>query len=68
MFTKNEGKLDRIGRVIVGALLILGFFLSRDAAYGWLYLIGLVPFVTGLIGTCPIYSIFGVSTCKIEND
>jgi hypothetical protein len=29
---------------------------------GW-GLVGLVPLVTGLAGTCPLYSIFGLSTC-----
>ena len=66
MFKTNEGSIDRILRVVIGAALILGFFLNRDGAYSWLYLIGIVPLVTGLIGTCPLYSIFGISTCKMK--
>ena len=27
-------------------------------------LIGIVPLVTGLAGNCPVYSIFGWSTCQ----
>ena len=37
-----------------------------DAAYRWLYLIGIVPLVTGLMGSCPAYSILGMSTCKMK--
>lgn len=67
MFKTNEGKIDRILRVVVGAALILGFFLNMDGAYSWLYLLGIIPLVTGLVGTCPIYSILGINTCKLKN-
>jgi len=33
----------------------------------WWGLIGLVPLVTGLIGTCPVYSILGINTCPMKN-
>jgi hypothetical protein len=29
-------------------------------------LIGIVPLLTGLLGTCPLYSILGVSTCPMK--
>lgn len=66
MFKTNEGKLDRIIRVVVGAALILGYFMNGDGAYSWLYLLGIIPLVTGLIGSCPLYTIFGISTCPIK--
>ena len=28
-------------------------------------LIGLVPLLTGLAGSCPLYSLFGLNTCNI---
>jgi len=56
----NEGGLDRILRIIVGlALIAYAFFGAQPIAY-----IGVIPLVTGLIGTCPLYSIFKISTCK----
>lgn len=64
MLTKNVGQVDRILRIIVGLALIAGFFLNRDGAYSWLYLIGIVPLVTGLMSSCPAYSILGIRTCK----
>ncbi len=64
MFTTNEGSIDRILRIVLGAALIVGYFLNPNGAYSWLYWIGVIPLVTGLIGWCPLYSIFGIKTCK----
>lgn len=66
MFKTNEGEIDRIVRVVLGALLILGYFMNGDGAYSWLYLLGIIPLVTGLIGSCPIYTILGINTCPME--
>lgn len=63
MFSKNVGGFDRILRIVVGAALLIGFFFNGDSTYGWLYLIGIIPLVTGLMSTCPLYSIFGMNTC-----
>ncbi|MDJ1009761.1 MAG: DUF2892 domain-containing protein [Paracoccaceae bacterium] len=57
--TRNEGKLDRALRVIVGLVLLSFVFVGPQTLWG---LIGLVPLVTGLVGTCPLYSVFGIST------
>lgn len=65
MFKTNEGTIDRALRVIVGAALILGYFLN-PGTYAWLYLIGIIPLVTGLVGWCPLYRVFGISTCKMK--
>lgn len=66
MFPKNEGTLDRALRVILGLALLAGFMLDTDATYRWAYLIGVVPLLTGLVGSCPIYTIFGLRTCPLE--
>lgn len=62
----NIGTIDRILRVVVGLGLILGYFLNPGGAYSWLYMIGIVPLVTALIGNCPLYAILGVSTCPTK--
>ena len=66
MFSRNEGSIDRILRVIVGIALIAGYFLYPDAAYRWAFWIGIIPLVTGLFGTCPLYRLFGLSTCPVK--
>lgn len=67
MFKTNVGGIDRILRVVVGLALLAGFFLNADSAYRWLYLIGIVPLATGLLKTCPVYSILGISTCPLKS-
>ncbi|MEP5153829.1 DUF2892 domain-containing protein [Planktotalea sp.] len=64
--TKNVGGIDRILRIVIGAALIAGFFLNPQGSYRWLYLIGIVPLATGLMSSCLLYRLVGVSTCKIK--
>jgi hypothetical protein len=66
MFKTNEGTIDRALRVILGLALIAGFFLNSGGTYSWLYLLGIVPLATGLLGWCPLYTVFGISTCKMK--
>ncbi len=63
--TKNEGSLDRALRIIVGLVLLSLVFIGPQTWWG---LIGLVPLVTGLVGSCPLYSILGVSTCPVKTE
>lgn len=65
---KNVGGLDRILRIVIGAALLLGFVMNSGGAYSWLYLIGIVPLATGLMSSCPLYSIFGLNTCPMKKD
>ena len=58
--TRNEGNVDRALRVIVGLVLIALALTGKFAPCG------VVPLVTGLLGTCPIYSIFGINTCGVK--
>ena len=64
MFKTNVGPIDRALRIIVGVALIAMFFLFPDAPWRYWTLIGVIPLVTGLMSTCPAYSIFGLSTCS----
>ena len=57
----NEGPIDRTLRVIVGiGILSLAFVGPKTP---WAY-VGIVPLATGIIGMCPLYSLFGISTCR----
>ena len=66
MFVKNVGGIDRVLRILVGLALILGFFLNSEASLRWLYLIGIVPLLTGIFQTCGLYRLFGISTCPVN--
>jgi len=61
--TVNVGTLDRTVRIVAGIALIA---LAATGTIGvWGY-IGVVPLLTGLMRTCPAYSIFGVNTCATK--
>jgi hypothetical protein len=62
--TRNEGTIDRALRVIVGLVLLSLVFVGPQTIWG---LIGIVPLATGLIGTCPVYSILGINTCPTKS-
>ena len=64
MFAKNEGTVDRVLRIVVGLVLISLVFVGPQTAWGW---IGVLPLVTGAIGSCPAYSVFGINTCGVKD-
>ncbi len=55
----NEGTADRAVRIVLGVIGIALVFFGPKTAWGWF---GLIPLVTGLVGICPLYSIFGLNT------
>lgn len=57
----NEHAVERVLRVLVGLGVVSLVFVGPKTAWGYL---GLLPVVTGLSGICPLYSIFGISTCR----
>ena len=66
MFTTNESMLDRVIRFLVGALLIYAWYamLVTGAVATIALVVGLVLALTGVIGWCPIYSLFHMGTHK----
>ena len=62
----NEGPVDRIIRVIVGiALIALGLLGVASGAWMWAaYVLGAVLLLTGIVGFCPLYRLFKLSTVK----
>lgn len=62
--TINEGKLDRAVRIVLGLALIAMVFIGPQTPWGW---VGIVPLLTGLVGYCPLYSIFGINTCAMKS-
>ncbi len=58
---KNIGGVERIFRVLIGLGIISLAFVGPKSSWAFL---GAVPLLTGLIGWCPPYAIFGLSTCR----
>jgi hypothetical protein len=63
MFKSNVGGIDRILRIVVGLALIAMTLTGAIGAWGWL---GLVPLATAALGSCPLYSVLGFSTCPLK--
>ena len=57
----NVGGTDRILRVVLGLALIGMAAFGVIGAWGW---IGVIALITGLIGWCPLYAMFGIDTRK----
>jgi predicted phage tail protein len=62
LFAKNVGGADRIIRIVLGVVII-----GAGVFYGSLWgVLGLVVLATGVFRWCGLYTLLGVSTCKIE--
>jgi hypothetical protein len=59
---QNVGSVDRILRLVLGLGLVGWGYSSGNP---WFYL-GAIPLFTALIGWCPAYLPFGLSTAKSE--
>ncbi|MDQ0036850.1 hypothetical protein J2W30_004625 [Variovorax boronicumulans] len=59
--SNNVGILDRALRIGAGLLLVA---LAARGTIGFWGYIGVVPLLTGVVGNCPVYSLFGFSTCS----
>jgi hypothetical protein len=65
--TVNEGSLDRIIRAVVGVALLAAW------VFGWiggtlavvLGVVAIVLVLTAAVGFCPLYRVFGISTCPV---
>jgi len=60
MFKTNVGTIDRVLRIVAGLVLIGLTLMGTIGPWGW---IGVVPLATGLLASCPLYSILGLNTC-----
>jgi len=58
---KNIGSIERVIRILAGLAIISMAFIGPHSPWGYL---GIIPLATGLIGWCPPYALFGISTCK----
>jgi Protein of unknown function (DUF2892) len=64
---RNVGNLDRWLRVLVIApvAVILAFVVGAGSILGIvLFAVAAIMLVTGLAGSCPLYSVFRINTCQ----
>ncbi len=58
----NMGSVDRVLRIVAG-LVIIGVGIAFKSWWG---AVGVIPLATAAIGFCPLYTLLGVSTCKLK--
>ena len=63
LLPRNESNLDRTLRVVIGLVLLSLVFVGPKTPVGW---IGVIPLITGLVGSCPIYRLLGINTCPVK--
>lgn len=61
--SKNVGGIDKMLRILVGAVLIAATVMGFLPVWGY---IGIVPLATGLMGWCPLYPLIGLNTCPMK--
>lgn len=59
----NEHPIERVLRVVAGLALVAFAYTGSIGPWGY---IGAIPLITGLIGSCPIYTMLGMSTCPVR--
>ena len=62
----NVGGVDKVLRIVVG-LGLLSLILILEGNARWWGLVGLIPLLTGLVNFCPLYTLFGFSTCPVKD-
>ncbi|HTI12094.1 MAG TPA: DUF2892 domain-containing protein [Puia sp.] len=65
---KNMGSADRVIRLLVAAAIAALYFTNAiGGAIGLVLIIVAAVFVvTSLVGSCPLYSMLGINTCKTK--
>jgi hypothetical protein len=63
LFPRNTHPVERGIRVLLGVGLLSLTVLGPSTPWGYL---GLIPLATGLVGSCPVYTLFGISTTRVK--
>lgn len=58
---RNVGSIDQVIRLVIGFRVLSLVFVGPKTNWGYL---GLIPLLTAATGICPLYRIFGISTCR----
>lgn len=61
LLPRNEHLYDRVLRILLGVALLSLVFIGPETLWG---LIGLLPLATGIAGSCPLYRVLGINTCR----
>jgi hypothetical protein len=57
---KNIHSIERVFRFLIGLFVLSLIFWGPKSLWG---LLGLIPLATSLMGSCPLYTLIGITTC-----
>ena len=63
LIPRNEHPVERALRIVVGLAILSLLFVGPKTPWA---LLGIVPLATGLLGSCPLYTVLGLSTCPMK--
>lgn len=63
LFPRNEHTIERALRIVLGLGLLGLVVAGPKTPWG---LLGLLPLLTGALGSCPLYTVLGLSTCSVK--
>jgi hypothetical protein len=66
---RNVGGTEKVIRLLVGGYLVLGALFLDLPTWGTnaLSVVGGVALVTGAMGYCPAWTVFGINTCRVHS-
>jgi hypothetical protein len=64
LLPNNVHVVERGIRVLLGLGLLSLVFVGPKTPWGYL---GLVPLLTAFLGSCPLYTLLGISTCRVKS-
>jgi hypothetical protein len=64
----NVGSVDKIVRFLIAVLMSVLYFTGTvSGVLGYVALaVGAIMLLTAVVGTCPLYMLFGINTCKVK--
>ncbi len=67
MFKQNVGITDRMIRIALGIILAaVGMLVLKGTTGTVVSVVALIPLITGIVGFCPLYVPFKLSTLKAK--
>ena len=65
---KNVGRTEKGIRLVLGGLLVVATVVLDLPTWetATLGVVGAIALLTGTVGYCPAWSLFGINTCRIE--
>jgi len=61
----NVGSVDKTIRIVI-ALVLFSLFFILEGNLRYIALVGLIPLLTAFMSWCPLYTLFGLSTCPLK--